>query len=173
MIISEVYYRLSEVFSEVQTETLSPHCKEDHAIELLKKTTLSFDFMYNLSVKKLKVLWEYLNTNLENRFIQSLWSSAETSVLFALKSDRELRLCVNYQSLNVIIKQNWYSLSLIDKIMNCVSDVKVFTKIDVKNAYYHICICESDEWKTVFCICYKLYEYLIMPFELINVSVSF
>ena len=95
------------------------------------------------------------------------------SVLFTLKSDEDLQLCVNYWELNAIIKKNQYSLSLINKIMNCVSDIKIFMKIDIKNVYYHICICESDEWKTVFCIWYELYKYLIISFRLINTSVSF
>ena len=129
--------------------------------------------MYNLSVKKLKVLQQYLDMNLENEFIQPSWLSAEVLILFTLKSDRGLQLCVNYWELNAIIKKNQYSLLLIDKIMNCISDIKIFMKIDIKNAYYHICICEGDEWKTVFCIWYKLYKYLIMSFRLINTSVSF
>ena len=172
-LVSETYCRLIEIFSETQTETLSSHWEENHAIKLLKRTTLSFESMYNLSVKELKVLQQYLDVNLENEFIQPSQSSAEASVLFTLKSDRDLQLCVNYWELNTIIKKNQYSLPLIDKIMNCVSDVKIFMKIDIKNAYYHIYICKSDEWKTVFCTQYKLYEYLIMSFRLINTSVSF
>ena len=124
-------------------------------------------------MKKLKVLQQYLNVNLKNNFIQPSWLSAEALIFFTLKSDRDLQLCVNYQRLNTIIKKNWYSLSLIDKIMNCVSDTKIFMKIDIKNIYYYIHICEGDEWKTVFWTCYKLYKYLIMSFRLINASVSF
>ena len=172
-LISEVYCKLTEIFSKAQTETLSLYCEENHAIELLKRTTLSFESMYNLSVKELKVLQQYLNVNLKNEFIQPSQSSAEASVLFTLKSDRGLWLCINYQRLNTIIKKNQYFLSLIDKIMNCVSDAKIFTKIDVKNIYYHICICEDNEWKTVFHTHYRLYKYLIMSFRLINSSVSF
>ena len=64
-------------------------------------------------------------------------------------------------------------MSLIDEIINCVSDTKIFIKIDIKNFYYCIHIYKDNEWKTVFCICYEQYEYLIMSFELINTSVSF
>ena len=55
-LISEVYCKLIEIYSEAQTETLSLHYKENYAIELLKRTTLFFESIYNLSVKKLKVL---------------------------------------------------------------------------------------------------------------------
>ena len=102
-----------------------------------------------------------------------MWSFTEALILFTSKSDRDLQLCINYWELNTIIKKNQYSLSLINKIMNCVSDAKIFTKINIKNVYYCIYIHEDDEWKTVFCICYRLYKYLIISFELINASVSF
>ena len=114
--------------------------------------------MYNLSVKKLKVLQQYLDVNLKNKFIQPSQLSAEASVLFTSKSDRDLQLCITYWELNTIIKKNWYSLSVFDKIMNCVSDTKIFIKIDIKNAYYCICIYKDDKWKTVFCTNYRLYE---------------
>ena len=57
--------------------------------------------------------------------------------------------------------------------MNCVSDAKIFTKINIKNIYYHIHICKDNEWKTVFHTHYRLYKYLIMTFRLINASVYF
>ncbi len=172
-IISKAYHRLTEIFLEIQTETLPPHHKGNYAIELLKETTLPFEPMYNLSVKELEVLHSYLDTNLENGFIQPSQSFTGAPVLFALKSDGGLQLCVNYHELNAIIKKNQYPLPLIDKIMNCVSGAKVFTKIDIKNTYYHIHICEGDEWKIAFHTQYRLYEYLVMLFSLINTSVSF
>ena len=89
-LISEVYCKLTEIFSEAQIKTLSLHCKENHVIKLLKRITLFFKSMYNLSVKKLKVLQQYLDVNLENNSIQPSQSSAEASVLFTLKSDEDL-----------------------------------------------------------------------------------
>ena len=95
-LIWKVYCKLTEIFSEAQTKTLSLHCKKNHAIELLERTTLSFESMYNLFTKKLKVLQQYLDVNLKNKFIQSLQSFAEVSILFTSKSDKGLQLCINY-----------------------------------------------------------------------------
>ena len=57
--------------------------------------------------------------------------------------------------------------------MDRVCGAQIFTKIDVKNAYYRICIREGDKWKTAFCTRYGLYEYLVMPFGLTNAPASF
>ena len=130
-LIPEAYKSLTEVFSETQVRILPSHCKGDHSIDLLEGTTPSFKSMYNLSVKKLTVLQEYLNINLINRFIQPSQFSAGALVLFASKSDEGLQLCVNYCRLNAITQKNWYSLLLIDEIMNCVCGTQIFTKIDV------------------------------------------
>ena len=105
-LIPEAYKSLTEVFSETQIEILPSYYKGDHSINLLEGTTPSFNSMYNLSVKELTVLQEYLNINLINEFIQPLWFSAGASVLFAPKSDEGLQLCVNYYRLNAIMQKN-------------------------------------------------------------------
>ena len=87
--------------------------------------------MYNLSVKELAVLQEYLNINLTNRFIQPSQFSAGALMLFTPKNNEGLQLCVDYCRLNAIRQKNQYSLSLINEIMNCVCGAQIFTKINV------------------------------------------
>ncbi|SLM35363.1 Reverse transcriptase domain [Lasallia pustulata] len=116
---------------------------------------------------------EYLDINLANGFIQPSQSSAGAPVLFAPKGDGGLRLCVDYRGLNAITQKNRYPLPLIDKIMDLVCGARVFTKIDVKNAYYRIRNWEGNEWKTAFRTRYRLYEYLVMLFGLTNAPASF
>ena len=159
--------------SEALAETLPPHREGDHSIDLLEGTTPPFGPMYNLSAKELAVLQEYLDINLANRFIQPSRSSAGAPVLFAPKGDGGLQLCIDYWGLNAITQKNRYPLPLIDKIMDRVCGAWIFTKIDVKNAYYRIGIREGNEWKTAFHTRYGLYEYLVMPFGLTNAPASF
>ncbi len=93
--------------------------------------------------------------------------------MFTPKTDRNLRLCVNYRGLNSITIKNQYPLPLIDEILDRLSDARVFTKIDVENAYYGLRIRVVDEWKTAFRTRYGLFEYLVMPFGLTNATASF
>ncbi len=69
--------------------------------------------------------------------------------------------------------KNLYPLPLIDEILDRFSGAWVFTKVDVKNAYYRLRIREGDEWKTAFRTRYRLFEYLVMPFGLTNAPASF
>jgi hypothetical protein len=71
------------------------------------------DFIYNLFLIELKVLKSYIEDNLIKDFIISNIFSSSVLILFIKKKDDELRLCVDYKSLNVVIIKNKYLLSLI------------------------------------------------------------
>ena len=62
---------------------------------------------------------------------------------------------------------------MISETLNRLNEVKRFTKLNLKNAYYHIRIHKGDEWKTAFRTRYNHFKYLIMLFDLINVSATF
>ncbi|KAG1017981.1 hypothetical protein G6F43_014411 [Rhizopus delemar] len=57
--------------------------------------------------------------------------------------------------------------------MDRLSSAKVYTKLDIRNAYHRIRIAKGDEWKTAFRTKYGLFEYTVMPFGLTNAPASF
>ena len=57
--------------------------------------------------------------------------------------------------------------------MDRLLKAKVFTKVDLRNTYYHIRIREGDEWKTAFRTWYGHFEYMVMPFGLANALATF
>ena len=69
--------------------------------------------------------------------------------------------------------KNHYSLSLINKLLDQLDDSVVFLKINLWNAYHHICIHEEDEWKTAFYTQYSYFEFLVVLFDLTNISAIF
>ncbi len=171
--IPKAYKVLANIFSPSNANFLPPNRDEDDAIELEPGKTPLFGPLYNLSEYQLKTLREYIDENLANRFIWPSKSSVGAPVLFTPKQNGTLRLCVNYRGLNSMTMKNWYPLPLIDEILDRFSGARVFTKIDVKNAYYRFRIRENDEWETAFRTLYGLFEYLVMPFELTNAPASF
>jgi hypothetical protein len=66
-------------------------------------------------------------------------------MLFMLKSNKSLRLCVNYRNLNAITIKNRYFLSFIKKTLNYLISVAYFTKLNLKNTYYRIRIHQDNK----------------------------
>jgi hypothetical protein len=75
--------------------------------------------------------------------------------------------------LNKVTIANRYPLLIISELQDRVRGAKIFTKIDLKNAYNLIQIKPRDEWKTAFKTWYGLYKYTIMPFRLSNAPATF
>ena len=111
-----------------------------------------------------------MNENLKKKFIRKLQSSTSYSILFVLKKDGTLRLCVDYRKLNEITIKNRYSLPNISELQDKLFGAIYFTKLNLKGAYNLIRMKAREEWKTTFRIRYEHYEYLIMSFGLINAS---
>ena len=66
-------------------------------------------------------------------------------MLFVFKKNNNLRLCVNYKRLNVLIIKNKCLFLLIDETLNRLVSAVYFIKLDLKNAYHRIRIRKSDE----------------------------
>ncbi len=103
---------------ESNQKTLLKHQSWDHEIKLINDKKFTKQFIYSLSAEKLNTLWQYLKKNMWKEFIKELQSSAEYSILFILKLNESLRLCVDYRALNNITIKNSYLLSLISELQD-------------------------------------------------------
>jgi hypothetical protein len=64
-------------------------------------------------------------------------------------------------------------LPLISRLLNQFSYAKVYIKIDLRGTYNLVRIWEGDEWKKTFKYYYGHFEYVVMPFGLINAPFVF
>lgn len=69
--------------------------------------------------------------------------------------------------------KNRYPLPLISELLDQLSQAKVFSKIDLKDAYYRLAIKEVDRWKTAFRTKYGHFEYNVLPMGLTNAPATF
>ncbi len=160
-----------DVFLIKNADKLSLHEDHDHAIEITAESL--YELLYNLSNTELVTLRQYLNDVLVKEWIKHFVSSTDAFILFILKKNDNLHLCMNYWDLNKITVKNRHSLSLINETLNRLNRVKQFTKLNLKNVYHCLRIQREDEWKTMFHTHYDHFKYMIMLFDLINTSVIF
>ncbi len=166
--VPKKYHNLASVFTIKDFTELPPHRPYDCAIDLEEGKSPPFGPLYHLSQSERAVLFDYVETNLKKGFIRRSTSSAAAPVLFVKKKTGDLRLCGDYRGLNAMTKKNRYPLPLVNDLLDRVQGCKVFSVIDLKNAFAHIRIQEGDEWKTAFRTHLGLFEYTVMPFGLTN-----
>lgn len=141
----EPYWDFASVFDPVDVDTLPPHRPYDIKIELEDGKTPLFGPIYSLTQDERAALADYIEKHLAKGFIRRSTSSAASPILFVKRKSGKLRLCVDYRGLNAITKRNRYPLPLISDLLDRVNGCKVFSKIDLKNAFNLIRIAEGDE----------------------------
>ncbi len=92
-------------------------------------------FIYLLLAEKLNALQQYLKENMWKKFIKKSQSSVKYSILFILKSNESLKLCVDYKALNNIMIKNSYSLLLITELQNRLQNAQWFMKFNIFKAF--------------------------------------
>ncbi len=168
------YTDFVDVFSPKLAVELPEHTgMNDHAIELGDDQQPPYDPIYSLGPVELELLKAYIENNLANGFIRPSKSPVRAPILFDKKLDGSLRLCVDYRGLNNLTIKNRYLLPLDKESLDRLDWARLFTQLDLTNAYHQMRIREGDEWKTAFRTRYSPFEYQVMPFGLTNTPAIF
>jgi hypothetical protein len=153
---------------------LPPDRDVEFAIELIPGTPPISRRPYRMPPNELAELKKQLQDLLTKGLIRPSLSEWGYPALFIKKKkDNSLRMCVDYQPLNVVTIKNKYPLPQIDILFDQLSRAKVFSKIDLRSGYHQIKIRPQDIPKTAFSTRYGLYEYLVMSFDLTNALAYF
>ena len=171
------YHNHLDIFSKKASDVLSPHHPgRDHVIALEKdKTTddLRYSPLYKMSLAELEACRTYIRDNLEKGFIVPSDAPWAAPILMARKGDGGLRLCVDFRRLNAITKKDRYPLPLIDETLARISGAKIFSKIDIRQAFHKLRLREEDEDLTTFRTRYGSYKYKVLPFGLTGGPATF
>ncbi|KAG8490493.1 hypothetical protein CXB51_015785 [Gossypium anomalum] len=145
----------------------------EFSIELEPATMPISCTLYRMAPLELKKLKAQLQDLSNERFIRpsvSLWG---VLILFVKKKYGTLRLCINYLQLNKVIVKNTYPLSRIEDLFDQLSKATIFSNIDLQSGYYQVNVRGDDVPKTAFHLRRGHYEFLVMPFGLMNASTVF
>lgn len=89
------------------------------------------------------------------------------------KSNGKIRVCGDYRMLNAVTIHDNYPLPNIQHINYRLRDCKIFSKLDLKEAFYSIPMNKPDIYKTAVLTPIRLYEFCKMPFGLRNSAQTF
>ena len=166
------YWQYKELFEEKKAKMLGPRSTFDHAINLKEGAEPTWGAIYPMSAQS-NELDRYCKKMMAEGKIADSECPYGAPILFVLKPDGSLRLCVDYRNLNKLTIVNKYPLPLMDELLDRVAGAQVFTKLDLKDGYHLIQMRKGDEHKTAFGTRYGEYEYKVMPLGLVNAPATF
>ena len=167
------FHDFLNVFDRKAAEVLPLNRTYDHKIEIDSDEPLSKSQLYLMSQFKLQRMKEYLKENLQKGFITLSNASYASLILFAQKSNDDLRFCVDYQKLNALTKKDQYLLPLINETLTQMTGCKFITKFDIIAAFNKLCMDSESEDLMTFITSMRLYKYRVLPFGLTNRPASY
>ena len=78
----------------------------------------------------------------------------------------KLRICIDPQPLNAALKREHYRLPVLDEVLPKLKDAKIFSKLDVKEAYWHVRLDEASSKLTTMITPFGRYMWKRLPFGL-------
>ena len=102
------------------------------------------------------------------RVIRESDSPYASPVVVVKKKDNTNRVCVDYRKLNKLTVIDPEPMPTAEHLLQKLSDDKFFSKTDLSKGYWQITIPEEDIPKTAFVTPDGSYEFLKMPFGMIN-----
>ncbi len=168
------YADFVDIFSpKLAAELLEYTRINNHTIKRVDDWQPPYGPIYSLRPIEPEIFKADIKNNLANDFIRPSKSPAKAPIFFDKKSDRSLKLYMDYWDLNNLIIKNQYPLPLVGELLNRLVWAWRFTQLDLTNSYHRMRIRKGDEWKTVFKTCYGHFEYQVMLFGLTNVPATF
>ena len=89
------------------------------------------------------------------------------------KKDKSWRPCGDYRSLNLRTVPDRYPMRNIADFVDELTGCRIFSKIDLKSAYWQIPMASDSVAKTAITTPFGLFEFIKMPFGLRNASQTF
>uniref|UniRef100_V5FZU9 Retrovirus-related Pol polyprotein n=1 Tax=Anoplophora glabripennis TaxID=217634 RepID=V5FZU9_ANOGL len=123
---------------------------------------------YRLSLNERAIVREKVNELLDSGIVRESQSEYASPVVLVKKKNNDFRLCVDYRALNKITVKNIYPMPNVEEQLNLLGGKMFFTSLDCNQGFHQISVEPNSISKTAFITSDGHFEYLKMPFGLIN-----
>jgi hypothetical protein len=118
-------------------------------------------------------LEQHCDDMLRHDIIRPSTSAFSAPVLLIKKQVNSWRFYVDYKALNDKTIKDKFPILLVEELMVELCGASFFTKLDLRSGYHQVRMHPDDVEKMTFKTHQGLFEFLVMSFDLSNVSASF
>ena len=152
-VVPKEYHKFLDVFSKEAFDTLLPHSKYNHQIHLLESYRDHGNSPFSkMSEPKLQFVKKFLKEYLKKGFIKASSAPCSSQIMLVVKSGRGIRFCIDYRCLNKLTKKDAYPILLIEETLTQLKNAKVFTKINIRQAFHKLKMTADSEDLTTFAL---------------------
>ena len=108
-----------------------------------------------------------------NGLIKKSFSPWSAPTVVVNKKNGKFRLCIDYRKLNAVTKPDAYPVPRIADILDALGHSAFFSTLDLASGFWQVEVAAKDREKTAFTTPFGIYEFLVMPFGLINAPATF
>ena len=140
-----IYSVPQQYVREIQSlvENYKPEAKEEVSVELTVKLTDETPIYRNprrLAPKENVEVSQQIEEWLKEGVIEPSTSEFASQVVVARKKDGTPRVCINYGPLNKVLVKERTPMPIVEDVLDDLSEVKVFSIIDLKNRFLHLSV---------------------------------
>ena len=172
-VVVPILRRFADVMPPELPKKLPPRRQMDHQIELVSGLRPPAQAPYRMTTPELIELRKQLTELLDAGLVQPSKAPYGAPMLFQKKQDESLRMCVDYRALNKVTIKNKYLIPFATELFDRLSKAEYFTKLDLRSEHWQVRVAKGDEAKTTCVTWYESFEFLVMPFRLINAPTTF
>ena len=114
-----------------------------------------------------------VNEMVKNNIVRESCSPYSSNPVMVTKKDGSKRFCVDYRTLNNNTIKDTYPLPNVEEMVDKFKGSKYFTQLDLAAGYWGIPMHSKDIEKTAFVAPKGKYEFVVMPYGLVNAQATF